>query len=170
MASDTATAVNDTVPSPSPTLHPMAIDIRISDGPCPTTTDTHTPPHPSSAGAQAIFVGRTRAETHPAHGPLTALDYDMHEPLVRSVLTKLATDAIEHHDALHVHITHAKGTVPVGEASICIEVHAAHRNEAFNACRMLIDELKTHAPIFKHERWANAETWATGTPPPGATT
>lgn len=144
----------------------MSIDIRISNGPCPTATDPHT----NNAGAQATFIGRTRAETHPDHGPLIALHYDMHEPLVRTVLEKLATDAINHHDALHVHIAHAKGTVPVGEASVCIDVHAPHRDEAFNACRMLIDELKAHAPIFKHERWTNAETWATGAPPPGATT
>ena len=144
----------------------MPSTIHITDGPCPAAE------HGASlkTGAQAVFVGRTRAETHPEHGPLLALDYDMHEPLVRNVLEQLAAEAIEAHDALQVHIAHAKGVVPVGEASVVIEVHSAHRAEAFAACRMLIDELKARAPIFKHERWTNPATWAPGTPPPGAAT
>ena len=143
----------------------MSTAITISQGPC----DVANTPPPPGAGGQAIFVGRTRAETHPEHGSLAALDYDMHEPLVVSVLHDLAQEAIDQ-GALAVTIAHAKGAIPVGEASVCIEVHAGHRSEAFAACRMLIDALKARAPICKREMWAHGTTWKDGTPPPMAST
>lgn len=115
-----------------------------------------------------MFIGRTRDEAHETHGALRALEYELHVPLVRSILMNLAIKACADYGLLGVRIRHASGVVPVGGASVCIDVIAPHRAEAFEGCRRLIDELKTTAPIFKHERWTNASTWARGTPPPGA--
>ena len=138
--------------------------IEIIDGPLPQAVDAPV----DAAGGVARFTGRTRAETHPKHGPLLWLDYELHEPLVRQVLIGLVQTACDTHDVLAISIRHARGMVPVGEASVDIEVHAAHRSNAFAACRELIDGLKARAPIFKHERWAHGTSWATGTPPPEA--
>ena len=140
------------------------IDIDLLAGPLPVDVMDAV----ALGGGQAVFIGRTRDETHDVHGPLLALEYELHEPLVRSILMKLASKACADHALLGVRIRHASGVVPVGGASVVIDVIAAHRAEAFAACRVLIDELKARAPIFKHERWTNSTTWAKGTPPPGA--
>lgn len=141
-----------------------AITIDIIDGPLPQATDAPV----ENAGGEARFTGRTRPESHDTNGALLALDYDMHEPLVRTVLMDLATAACQTHAVLSITMRHARGMVPVGEASVEVVVHAAHRSEAFAACRELIDGLKARAPIFKHERWAKGSSWAPGTPPPGS--
>ena len=48
----------------------------------------------------------------------------------------------------------AIGSVAVGEASVVIAVSSDHRNDAFLACRFIIDELKEQVPIWKQEVWA----------------
>ncbi|MCH2135697.1 MAG: molybdenum cofactor biosynthesis protein MoaE [Phycisphaerales bacterium] len=142
------------------------VTVEITDGPVPSASSVPTP----GAGAEAIFIGRTRGEQHETHGELLALDYDLHEALTRQVLSDIAVEAIDRWEALSVSIHHARGMVPVGEASVCIVVYCRHRAEAFKACEFIIDSLKARAPIFKHERWAHGTTWAQGTPPPGSGT
>ncbi len=48
-----------------------------------------------------------------------------------------------------IRLVHRVGRVEVGEASIWIEVVAAHRDEAFAACQFLIAEMKRVVPIWK---------------------
>ncbi len=52
-----------------------------------------------------------------------------------------------------VAIVHRLGRVPIGEASVAVAVSSAHRAEAFEACRFLIDTLKRDAPIWKREHF-----------------
>ncbi len=63
-----------------------------------------------------------------------------------------------------VRIHHAVGEVPVGEASVLVQVVCGHRAKAFEACRFLIDRLKATAPIWKQELWADGTSWSKGTP------
>ena len=117
-------------------------------------------PFPPECGAECIFLGRTRAESHPTQGSLERLTYAAYEPMGKSLLTI--------HGCAAVRIHHAVGEVPLGEASVLIQVAAVHRAEAFAACRMLIDRLKKEAPIWKCEVWADGTTWSKGAPAPGA--
>jgi molybdopterin synthase catalytic subunit len=55
-------------------------------------------------------------------------------------------------------ILHRIGPVPVGEVSVAIAVAAPHRAEAFEACRWLIDTLKTDVPIWKKDVFADGCT------------
>jgi molybdopterin synthase catalytic subunit len=52
-------------------------------------------------------------------------------------------------------IVHRLGSVPLGEASVVIAVSSAHRKEAFEACRFVIDSLKKEVPIWKREYFAD---------------
>ncbi len=127
-------------------------------------------PVPDGAGGETVFLGRTRPETHPEHGPLLALDYDCHRPLARRVLETIACEAAERHGCRRLRILHAVGPVPIGAASVLVQAAAPHRAEAFAACREGIDRLKREAPIWKRERWADGTSWAEGVPvtPAGA--
>lgn len=144
---------------------PPLIDIQIVDHPVSASAIASFPPE---CGAECIFLGRTRAESHPTHGSLERLTYEAYEPMAKSILTQLARDAVATHGCAAVRIHHAVGEVPLGEASVLIQVAAGHRAEAFAACRMLIDRLKKEAPIWKCEVWADGTTWSKGAPAPGA--
>ncbi|MCA9311827.1 MAG: molybdenum cofactor biosynthesis protein MoaE, partial [Phycisphaerales bacterium] len=66
----------------------------------------------------------------------------------------------------HIGVRHSLGRVAVGEASVLVRVSAGHRDQAFRACRRVIDELKAQAPIWKRECWSDGTTWQDGTPVP----
>jgi molybdopterin synthase catalytic subunit len=65
-----------------------------------------------------------------------------------------------------VTIVHRLGRLAVGETSVLIVVASAHRAQAFEACRWLIDTLKKTVPIWKKETFVDGAVWADGEPFP----
>jgi molybdopterin synthase catalytic subunit len=141
------------------------IDIRLLDAPVDAVPFA---PFPAAAGGECIFLGRTRGDTHPDHGPLVRLSYDAYRPMALRVLESLARAAAERHGCRAIRVHHAVGDVPLGAASVLVQVACDHRAEAFAACRMVIDRLKAEAPIWKREEWADGATWSEGAPVTGA--
>ena len=66
----------------------------------------------------------------------------------------------------HVTIVHRLGRLQIGETSVLIVVASAHRGQAFDACRWIIDTLKKTVPIWKRETFADGAVWAPGEPFP----
>ncbi len=115
-------------------------------------------------GAEAAFLGRTRAEVHPQLGPLRRLDYEVYEPMALRLMEQLARQAAQQWHCAAVRLIHARGSVPVGRASVVIQSAAPHRAQALDACRWLIDRVKHDLPIWKHEIWDRGRTFAPGHP------
>ncbi len=135
------------------------IDVQLVDHPVEAAP---VEPFPTSAGAECMFLGRTRREVHPERGELSRLYYEAYIPLAEKQLRELAEDAIDRFGCQVVRIHHALGKVPLGKASVLVQVVCGHRDSAFDACRFLIDQLKATAPIWKREIWADGETWSGG--------
>jgi len=53
---------------------------------------------------------------------------------------------------------HRIGVLAVGELAVWVGVSAAHRDEAFRACRYIIDEVKHRLPIWKKEHYLNGDS------------
>ena len=70
----------------------------------------------------------------------------------------------EKFDVLGVAAVHRVGELAIGELAVVAAVAAAHRGEAFDACRELIDVLKASVPIWKHQRFADGTSEWVGTP------
>ncbi len=140
------------------------IDVQILDHP---VQALGVEPFPESAGAECSFLGRTRLDVHPKHGRLVRLSYQAYVPLARRTLSDLAEQASREFDCDMVRIHHAVGEVPLGDASVLVQVVSSHRAKAFEACRFLIDRLKDTAPIWKRELWADGASWSEGTPVAG---
>jgi molybdopterin synthase catalytic subunit len=117
------------------------------------------------AGAIDLFVGTTRRWTD---GRETVdLYYEAFEEMAVKEIAGLFAETSRKWPVARQVVVHRLGRVAVGEASVVIAVSSAHRNEAFQACRFLIDELKKRVPIWKKERYADDETeWVEGTLPP----
>lgn len=108
------------------------------------------------AGGVALFVGTTRQWTD---GRETAqLEYEAFGPMALLELQRLAAEATDRWGAERVVLWHRLGVVPVAEASVVVGAATAHRAEAFDACRWLIDTLKERVPIWKRERYADGST------------
>jgi molybdopterin converting factor subunit 1 len=122
-------------------------------------------------GAVVTFVGRTRESPGtPAPGQETAaaqfagrrverLEYEAYESMAVAVLDEIADEIESRFGVSRIAIVHRTGSVAVGETSVVIAVAAAHRGEAFDACRYAIEELKARAPIWKSEQFADGSVW-----------
>ncbi|WP_263354793.1 molybdenum cofactor biosynthesis protein [Acidicapsa acidisoli] len=117
-----------------------------------------------SDGAVVVFDGIVRDNTR---GRKTLyLDYESYEEMASKQMTELAAQAIERFSVRGVTIVHRLGRLEIGETSVLIVVASAHRGVAFDACRWLIDTLKTTVPIWKKEMFLDGAVWADGEPFP----
>ena len=115
-------------------------------------------------GAVAIFDGIVRDNSR---GRRTLyLDYTAYEAMALAKMEVLATQALGRFAIRDVRIVHRLGRLQIGESSVYIAVAAAHRAAAFDACRWLIDTLKTMVPIWKKEYFQDGAVWADGEPFP----
>ena len=120
----------------------------------------------SDAGGVCMFLGTTRAEDRSDQIPLDALIYEAYESLALKQLQALSTEAESRWPLKNCVILHRLGRVDVGQPSVLIAVATPHRADAFDACRWLIDSLKSTTAIWKKELWASGETtWVQGTIP-----
>lgn len=116
------------------------------------------------AGAVDLFIGTTRRFT--GDRETKHLVYEAYEAMVVAEVRRIVARARERWDILRCVVHHRTGTVAVGEASVVIGVATRHRAEAFEACRYLIDTLKTDVPIWKQESWVDGSTeWVQGGTP-----
>ena len=103
------------------------------------------------------FAGTTRADN--AGRNVLRLEYEAYEPMALAEMRKLAREAGERWKIVRIAIAHRVGLVEISETSVAIAVSAAHRGEAFEACRFAIDRLKEIVPIWKKEHFEGGEVW-----------
>ena len=113
------------------------------------------------AGGIALFAGAVRDTDHDQR--VTGLSYSAH-PSAEAELGRVAEMIAEKFDVLGVAAVHRVGELAIGELAVVAAVAAAHRGEAFDACRELIDVLKASVPIWKHQRFADGTSEWVGTP------
>lgn len=101
------------------------------------------------SGAVDVFIGTTR--NHSNGKEVVKLEYEAYKPMALKKMEQLIDEAQERWNIQKAAIVHRIGEVAVGEASVVIAVSSAHRDEAFTACRYLIDRLKEIVPIWKRE-------------------
>ena len=117
-------------------------------------------------GAVVVFDGIVRNHTR---GRQTLyLDYEAYEEMAGKQMGELAAEARTRFAVRQVTMIHRLGRLAVGETSVLIVVASAHRAQAFDACRWLIDTLKKTVPIWKKETFADGTIWAAGEPFPAA--
>jgi molybdopterin synthase catalytic subunit len=105
------------------------------------------------AGAIDVFIGTTR--DHSQGRKVIGLEYEAYVPMALKSMTELENQSRQRWNLHDINIVHRIGKVAVGEPSIVIAVSSAHRDEAFKACRFLIDQLKMVVPIWKREYYAD---------------
>ena len=115
-------------------------------------------------GAVVVFDGIVRNNSR---GRKTLhLEYEAYQEMALKQMNALAREAIHRFGVRHVTVVHRLGKLEVGETSVLIVVASAHRAQAFDACRWLIDTLKKTVPIWKKETFVDGVVWADGEPFP----
>jgi molybdopterin synthase catalytic subunit len=115
----------------------------------------------AAAGGVALFVGAVR--DHDEHKAVVGLGYSAH-PTALSQMQAVSDKVASEYDVLAVAALHRTGRLDIGDAAVIVAAAAAHRSEAFDAARALIDELKATVPIWKHQLFADGTDEWVGTP------
>ena len=120
------------------------------------------------AGAIATFIGTTRNNNEGRK--VIALDYEAYPEMAEKELARLGEEAKRRWKIERMAIVHRIGPVQITEPSVIIAVSSAHRDDAFQACRFAIEEIKKSVPIWKKEVFEGGEIWIgtqSGQPLPG---
>ena len=115
----------------------------------------------TGAGGLTLFIGQVR--DHDNGLDVTALDYSAH-PTAMARLVEVAEQIAQKYDVIAVAAVHRVGRLAIGDAAVVVATAAAHRGEAFEASRALIDELKATVPIWKHQVFTDGTDEWVGTP------
>lgn len=111
-------------------------------------------------GATAVFVGAMRDFS----GADTVLSMTLeHYPgMTEAYLGRLASTALDRWGLLDCLVLHRVGTLAPGDPIVLVAAWSAHRAEALDACRFLIEELKHRAPFWKREQLPDRARWVEG--------
>lgn len=107
-------------------------------------------------GAVVMFEGVVR--DHRAGEAVETLEYETYEEMALRQLCKVATE-VESEFPVQVGIHHRHGLMNVGDTAVVIAVGSAHRGPAFDACRQVIERLKSEVPIWKKETGPDGSVW-----------
>ena len=113
-------------------------------------------------GGIALFAGRVRDLNHGR--VVTGVSYDMFDALASRGFEAIAGQAhAQFGPWLKIFIAHAKGRLAVGDLAVVIAAGTPHRDEAFRACRQVIEAVKHESPIWKQEHYADGDSaWSEG--------
>ncbi|MEZ4453717.1 MAG: molybdenum cofactor biosynthesis protein MoaE [Nannocystaceae bacterium] len=111
----------------------------------------------AGAGGITTFIGNVRDRS--LGRSIARLEYSAYEPMALKVMTSIAAAIEAEIEGARVAIHHRLGVLDVGESAVVIAASAAHRAEAFDACRRAIEALKREVPIWKREVATDGESW-----------
>ena len=101
-------------------------------------------------GAIASFTGIVRGD-----GGLTTLTLEHYPAMTEAALRTLAERAAERWMLTGALIVHRVGTMTPGEPIVLVATSSPHRAAALESCAFLIEALKTDAPFWKRESFAD---------------
>jgi molybdopterin synthase catalytic subunit len=109
-----------------------------------------------ACGGYAAFEGWVRDSNEGQR--VRGLEYEAFETLGIREGERIIAEAMERFGVSHAACVHRVGSLAVGELAVWVGVSAAHRDEAFRACRYIIDEVKHRLPIWKKEHYLNGDS------------
>ena len=108
-------------------------------------------------GAIVTFIGIVRGESQGRQ--VERLEVEAYEEMALRELEEIRKRALERFGVEEAVIIHRVGALEVSENIVLVAVGAAHRAEAFEACRFILEEVKRLAPIWKKEYTPEGSSW-----------
>ena len=114
----------------------------------------------NSAGAVSVFIGNVRNRGR--SGNVSEIYYEAYSEMAEQKMREIENEAQTNWGIKKLVAVHRIGKIKVGESSIIIGVSSEHRHEAFEACKYIINNVKTRVPIWKKEISRESQKWADG--------
>ncbi len=107
-------------------------------------------------GGYASFEGWVRDQNEGQW--VTRLEYEAFQALAVKEGDRIVAEALQRFGVAHALCIHRVGSLNLGEMAVWVGVSSAHRGEAFEACRYIIDEVKHRVPIWKKEHYQSGDS------------
>lgn len=130
----------------------MTPDIRVQHAPFDPAAEC-TKLEGEEVGAVASFTGLVRGE-----GGLVALELEHYPAMTENALRRIAADAAGRWALAGLTIVHRVGRLTPGERIVFVGAASRHRGDAIDAMHFVIDWLKTDAPFWKREEFADGRS------------
>jgi molybdopterin synthase catalytic subunit len=114
-------------------------------------------------GALVSFVGIVRNESEGRE--VDSIDIECYQDMTLGQLEAIREEALERFNVEEVTVIHRVGSLKVSDNIMLIAVGAAHRVEAFDACRYVLEQIKRRVPIWKKEVTPKGDFWVDGEEP-----
>ncbi len=119
-------------------------------------------PVDAGAGGSVTFIGMVRDYSEAAD--ILAMEIEHYPGMTERELERISAEAARHYDILDSLVIHRYGHLAPQDNIVMVAVWSRHRAAAFDACRFLIDVLKTSAPFWKKEITPEGGRWVTDCP------
>ena len=129
---------------------------RISAEPIGVDECVRAVEHPAAGGID-VFIGKVR--NHSDGQAVTVLEYEAYASMAEKEMERIAVEVRAKVPGVRLSVLHRVGRLEVGEIAVVCAASAPHRDEAFRACRLLIDEIKARLPIWKREHASTGASW-----------
>ncbi|MBI5536681.1 MAG: molybdenum cofactor biosynthesis protein MoaE [Deltaproteobacteria bacterium] len=121
--------------------------------------------HPG-AGGVVLFIGTVRDNNDGR--AVSALEYEAYESMARTEMRRIADEIASDQPQVRLSVVHRVGALQVGDIAIVCAASAPHREQAFDACRALIDRIKERVPVWKREHGPDGGSWVGWSGPDGS--
>ena len=108
------------------------------------------------SGGYVAFEGWVR--DHNEGRRVLRLEYEAYESLGVKEGERIVAEAVERFGVTAARCVHSLGELQIGDLAVWVGVSSAHRDEAFRACRYIIDEVKHRVPIWKKEHYVDGDS------------
>jgi molybdopterin synthase catalytic subunit len=109
-----------------------------------------------SCGGYVTFEGWVRNENEGQ--AVLRLEYQVYEKLALKEGALILHEALEKYPVANAVCVHRVGELEIGDLAVWVGVAGGHRDEAFQACRYIIDEVKHRVPVWKKEHYVNGDS------------
>ena len=119
--------------------------------------EQHGGPAAGASGAAAVFVGTMRDlnEGDRVHG----MTLEHYPGMTEQHLEQICADAAARWQLLDTLVIHRVGELHPADPIVLVAVWSAHRKDAFEACRFIMEDLKSKAPFWKKEQLDSGSRW-----------
>lgn len=101
-------------------------------------------------GAHDIFLGQVRADEIEGK-KVSAIEYSAYNEMADEIFQQIRENTFEKFELSCMHIYHSLGKVNAGQISLFVFVSSSHRQQAFDACRYIVERIKKNAPVWGKE-------------------
>ncbi|NNC94003.1 MAG: molybdenum cofactor biosynthesis protein MoaE [Chitinophagales bacterium] len=116
----------------------------------------------NKSGGNCIFIGSVRDRSQGKQ--VEELHFEAYKEMAVAEMSKISKEVLKMNEVQRIYIAHREGELQIGDIAVIIGVSSKHRDDAFIACRYIIDTLKETVPIWKKEIFTDGVSWVNAHP------